>query len=295
MKKKFLTQLWNYFGLTLGALIGSLYLYVFTLPNSLVPGGVSGISSILQFAGVLPAKYGILLFNIPLLVLAVIFLSKDFAFKTIYATVLGSLFLNLFDDIQLPTFTADRLVAVFLGGILSGISLYLATVNHGCNGGTEIIGRMIVKKNPEADFGNFLFCCNVVIMGVGGFFSSKTLTYDIWSVVYALLTSYVGSATYRVLDHGIDPALKYTIVTYKPREVSEAILFKFKRGVSLIETYQPDGSESNKAILVVVIQYRQNAEMKNLLARIDERSFSFCIAVDSVVTRPNFNKRYKKS
>lgn len=296
MKKSFFQIVKEYGAMTLAAVLIAIYMHVFILPNKFVPGGVSGIAAILEFCGILDAKYGFYVLNLPLLVLALIFLNKDFSFKTVYSATIATLFMMLFDAIKLPVFTSDKLICMFLSGILGGISLKLAFAVGGSNGGTEIIARLVMKKNPDADPGNLLFIFNLFIMGVGGFFTGTGVVYDFWIVVYSLALSYVSSATYRILSRGFDPAQKFVIITEKGEEMSKSILEHLKRGVSMTlvkgitpqyEDFQP------KSMLMVVVQERQVPALKKWIKEIDPGSFSFTMRVDDVITRPGFNKKYR--
>lgn len=279
--------------MTVAASLVSVIMRLFILPNRLVPGGFSGISSMMQYVFDIPAQYSMFAFNIPLLILALIFLKKDFAIKTLYATVMISVVLDLLNRIDFSNFYTNNLILdIFIGGILSGLSVHAAAVVGGSNGGTEIIAWLVHKKNPESDIGRFLFTFNMVVIGIGGFTVVKG-TYQVWVVVYSLIYSFIGSMSYNLFARGIDPALRYVIITRKPREVYDAFSARFKRGATSTEIYEPNGEISDHTMLIVIIQNRQNIAMKRLLKKIDPGCFAYATVVDNVVTRPAFNRRYK--
>lgn len=296
MKNGFVKYVKEYFAVVLAGFITAFYMHMFILPARFVPGGISGVAAILEFVGVLDAKYGIYLFNVPLLILALVFLKKDFAIKTVVSTTVTTLAMMFFDFIDMAVFTDDKLISVFLAGILGGVAFGLAFGNGGSNGGTEIIARLIMKKNPEADPGRILFLFNVVIMGAGGFFTGEAV-YDFWTVVYSLALSYVSSSVYRILSRGIDPAQKFFIITEKGEEISKAITANLKRGVSMTLVKGKTPAHSNafapKSMLMVVVQERQTPWLKRYVKQTDPQSFSFSVRVDDVITRPGFNKRYR--
>lgn len=297
MKKSLAAEIKAYLMVVLAGFIVAFYMHMFILPSKFVPGGVSGVAAMLEFTGVLDAKYGIYIFNIPLLILALIFLKKNFAIKTVVATTVTTLFMMLFDYIDMPAFTGDKLVSMFLAGILGGVAFEFAFANGGSNGGTEIIARLIMKKNPEIDPSSVLFLFNVFIMSAGGFFTGGAELYDFWTVVYSLALSYVSSATYRILSRGIDPAQKFFVITEKGEEMSKSITENLRRGVSMtlvrgITPKYKNGFEP-KSMLMVVVQERQTPWLKKSVKMIDPESFSFSVRVDDVITRPGFNKRYR--
>jgi len=283
----------NYLMLIIGAFLGALAMYIFVLPNYIVPGGASGIASILQYSIGLHAQYGLILLNIPLLVLSCIFLSRDFAIKTIVVTVLTSVFLSLIELVKLPVFQGEMLVSVVFGGVIGGISLVFCYVGGGSSGGTEIVARLIMKKNPEVQEGKVLIICNLFIMTAGGFFTQAE-GYDLWIVVYSLIYSYVCSFALDRLMSGFDPIVKFSIITRKPIEVSQQLMQYLNRGVSSIETYGGNGQQTDYYMLVAVVQFRQAPMIKKLLQDTDADCFAFTTDIDYVVSRPDFNMRYTK-
>ncbi len=276
--------------MTLASLAGAFAMHIFIVPNKVVPGGFTGIAAIFQYAVGFPLQYGILALNIPFLILAVIFLSKDFAIKTVYATLTTSGFLSLFEILHIPTFTTDILLAVFFGGILAGLSLVFAYNAKGSNGGTEIVARLIQRKNPEVDIGNVLFLFNFVVMGAGGFFTAQK-GYNLWIVVYSLIYSYIGSFVFNKYSRWADPVVKFTIITSKADEMAEIITKTLKRGATNIELVKGEEKEE-RTLLSVVVQVRQIYTVKKIINQIEPECFYYITAVENVVFRPDFAKRY---
>ena len=89
-QSKLLTILKNYGLLTVGAFIYAFGIAVFLDPNHLAPGGVSGISIILN--NFIPIGTGVWIFaiNIPLMILGLIVFKFNFLMGTLYATALSS-------------------------------------------------------------------------------------------------------------------------------------------------------------------------------------------------------------
>lgn len=277
--------------MTLAALTGALAMHIFIIPNNVVPGGFTGIAAIFQYAFEFPIQYGILALNIPFLILAVIFLSKEFAVKTVFATLVTSGLLELFEKIMPQvTFTNDILLAVFFGGVLAGLSLVFAYNAKGSNGGTEIVARLIQRKNPEVDIGNVLFLFNLVVMGAGGFFTQKA-GYNLWIVVYSLIYSYIGSFVFNKYSRWVDPVVKFTIFTSKGTEMAEIITETLKRGATNIEMVK-GGEREERTLLSVVVQVRQTYTVKKIINQIEPKCFYYITAVENVVFRPDFAKRY---
>lgn len=66
-----------------GCAIFSVAIQCFSAPNNIAPGGVSGISILINYVFGLPISVLSLVLNIPLLILAWLFLGRKFTLKTI--------------------------------------------------------------------------------------------------------------------------------------------------------------------------------------------------------------------
>ena len=81
-RKKILTECINLLVMIAGAFCLSLAMHMFMLPSKFIPGGVSGLTIIIQTLSGFSASYSMLILNAPLVILAFIFLKKEFAIKT---------------------------------------------------------------------------------------------------------------------------------------------------------------------------------------------------------------------
>ena len=116
---------------TLGILLYVLAWAVFLLPNNLVGGGVSGISSMIQYAtnGLIQMGYSYFVLNAILIIAAVVVLGMGFGAKTLYAIVLASVGLRFLpglipmDIIQHLALDNGKLLSVLMGGLMAGIGI----------------------------------------------------------------------------------------------------------------------------------------------------------------------------
>ena len=139
---------------------------------------------------------------------------------------------------------------------------------------------------------NFFQFSDSRIIGVvmGGALSAAGITVQ---VLYSLLMSYVTSFCVKIFMNGIDPVLKYTVITKKSQELDAELFKVFKRGATNIEVVTEYGEPTDRKVVIVVIQYRQNQVFKRILRKVDEECFAFCTSINTVLNKPDFNKRYK--
>ena len=92
LKKTLFTQIKEWLMVTLGILIYTTAWALFLIPNNLIGGGVSGISSMIQYAthGAIQMGYSYFILNAILIIAAVVVLGMGFGAKTIFAIIFAS-------------------------------------------------------------------------------------------------------------------------------------------------------------------------------------------------------------
>lgn len=169
IKKNFWVRFKEYLIITIGLLGYVVGWILFLLPNNLIGGGVTGISSIIQYATGIKAGYSYFVLNAVLLITAVFILGKGFGGKTIYAILLTSVCLNLGqglipeDIIQILSLENGKLMCTIMGGILSGAGIGMSISQGGSTGGTDIIA-LIVNKYRNISPGRMILMIDVFII-----------------------------------------------------------------------------------------------------------------------------------
>ena len=142
LNNKWLRIAKEYLVITFGILLYTVGWSVFLTPNNLIGGGVSGISAILQYATGIKMGYTYFAINVVLLVTSFLIIGPAFGMKTIYAIVMASIGLNVFQDIIPAGIIQDfalsngKLMSAIIGGIMSGIGIGMSISQGGSTGGT---------------------------------------------------------------------------------------------------------------------------------------------------------------
>ena len=152
LKQNFWVYLKEYFLLTIGILTYVVGWSIFLVPNNLVGGGVTGISSIIQYAVGIKMGYSYFVINAMLLLAAFVILGGGFGAKTIYAIILASVGLNFFQSGVIPqgiiqTLALDngKLMSTIMGGVMAGCGIGMSISQGGSTGGTDIIALIVNK------------------------------------------------------------------------------------------------------------------------------------------------------
>ena len=160
MKKLIRDYLLQYLMITAGAILAAFALEEFLVPNTVLDGGITGISIILNQLTLQPISIFIIVLNLPFLLLGFQQLGKRFFVSGIYGMVIFTAFLEVFAGFQ--NATSSELLAVVFGGVLLGVGVGLVLRSGGCLDGSEVVA-MIVSKRSNFSTGQIIFGINVVI------------------------------------------------------------------------------------------------------------------------------------
>ena len=127
-----------YAQIVIGSVIGAAAYPTFLIPNSIAPGGLTGVATILNHLAGWPVGITALILNIPLFLIGYRTMGKVFAFRSLVAT---ALFTILIDILPLQPVSQDPLLGTLFGGVVMGIGLGL--ILRG--GATTVLFRVCAK------------------------------------------------------------------------------------------------------------------------------------------------------
>lgn len=171
-RKKVKELVRDYSLILIGSILYAISTVLFIFPNSLLLGGTSGISVILE--SFLPFSPGMILIviNFSLIILAFAVLGKSMATKTLVGSVCTTVFVGIFEKLfsfeqaVISNEYMSALVGAAVIAVSSGIMFY---VDSG-SGGTDIIA-LIIKKFYNINIGKALLITDILIVIVGGILS----------------------------------------------------------------------------------------------------------------------------
>ena len=259
--------------ITLGAVMAALALELILIPNSMIDGGMNGVSIILNtlFGGSL----GVIIFivNLPFLILGYKQLGKKFVFKAGYGMVLFSILLEVFGSYE-PLIN-DTLLATVYGGILLGVGCGIIIKEGGCLDGTEIVA-ILVNRKKSISVGQVVFCFNVVIYGVAIFVLGAE------RALYSLLTYFISYKVIDMVSDGLNSAKAAFIITDDGTEIASEILKRLGRTVTVLSG---EGiiSHGDKRVLYTVITRFEVSILKDILNEVDDSSFVTVFDVSEII------------
>ncbi len=252
--------------ITIGIFMYAVGYCAFILPETVVMGGVSGISALLYYAFKIPAGTSILVLNATMLIIAMRALTRQFVVRTVIGvgiiSVLVSILQPFFEHYPLITAGEDKFMHVLIGGMLSGAGLGLVFSHNGSTGGTDII-TMLLNKYFRVSFGRAIqfVDCTIISSSYFLFHSTETIVYG---VVFTLVASYV--CDYVV--NGTRQTVQFLIVSKKYAEIADVINTQVKRGVTLVEG-KGWYSKQQVDMLIVLTRRYESQDVFNLINQID--------------------------
>lgn len=243
-KKTLKRRIEDYLTMTLAAGIYAVAVSMFLDPNSLAPGGVTGIAIILNRITGLETGTWMFAVNIPILLVGTWKFGWKFILSTLYCTALSSCFTNLLSP--LGAVTADPLLAALVGGALMAVGLGLIFKSGATSGGTDIIVKLLRLKFPHLKTGALFLLTDAIIVTASAF-----VFQDIDTALYAGLVVLVNSLLLDVVLYGRDGAKMLFIISDRHESIARRILEELDIGATYISGSGAYSGKDKKVILCV--------------------------------------------
>ncbi|MBR2696775.1 MAG: YitT family protein [Parasporobacterium sp.] len=255
-----------------GAIIAAFAIEGFLAPNTILDGGVVGISMMVSTLTHIPLAVFTVAFNIPFVIIGGRRLGLLFIIKTAFSMAVFAVFLLIFE--QLKPFTDDNLLAVCFGGVILGVGVGIVIRGGGCLDGTETVAILLNKKF-NFPVGTVVLVFNVVIYVIAG------LLFGWDRAMYSLLTYFITSRVLNLVEGGLEQAKAAMIITEDAKEVAERIYKQLGRTVTIMEG---EGLVSGKkTVLYCVVTRLEVNTLRNIVNSIDSSSFVAISDVSEII------------
>ena len=258
-------RVWDYMVITLASLIYAIAVSFFLDPNSLAPGGVTGIAIIMNRIIGLETGTWMLLINIPILAVGTWKFGWRFILSTMYCTALTSLFTNWLTPYG--PLTVDPLLAALVGGALIAVALGLVFRAGATSGGTDIIIKLLRLRFPHLKTGSLFLITDAMIVA-GSAFVFKNI--DV--ALYAGLVVLVNSLLLDMVLYGRDGAKMFFIISDCPERIVERILEELDIGATYISGSGAYSGKEKKVIMCVV-KKQLSPKAEEVVRQEDPRAF----------------------
>ena len=282
---KVLNVLWDYFLMTLGTLIFVMAWTSFLQPNNLASGGLTGLTTILDYAtqGRIPMDVTYAFLNIVLLVAGFLFLGKTFGFKTIYVIALSSVLFwilpEYFPNLEVVDPELDKIMVVLIGGAMESIGIGMILLRGGSTGGTDIVAMILNKYWPISPGKVYLYSDIFIVSSLllvpaeqGG---------GLVNMIYAYVVMLVFSFGVDYVLLGNKSSVQLLVFSKKYKEIADHIIYDVQRGVTALQSVGWYSQQESKVLLIILRKYQMN-EVINEIKRIDKDAFVSVSSANSV-------------
>ena len=227
-------------------------------------GGVNG--------GGVPIGVTFFIFNAIFLTICVLLLGAKFGIKTIYAILMTSVLMTLFEQILppegiFPALAQDKLLSSILGGIIMGFGVASCLLMGGSTGGSDLIA-MIVTKYFNLSYSQDVGFVDIFIIGSSYFVFGG----DIMITIYGFITTAVfGYASNMVLS-GDKQSVQIFVFSKEYNAIADVVSTKLERGVTLLNG---TGYYSKQDVKIVMIVCRKSelGMMMRAIKSVDNKAF----------------------
>lgn len=251
-KKTFRQRVLDYIVITVACVIYAAGVSLFLDPNSLAPGGVTGISIILNRLTGLETGTWMLVVNIPILALGTWKFGIRFILSTMYCTALTSVLTNLISPIG--ALTTDPFLAALAGSTLMAVALGWVFKAGSTTGGTDIIIKLLRLKFPHLKTSALFLLTDALIVTASAF-----VFRDVNKALYAGLTVFLTSVVLDIVLYGRDGAKLIYIISDHSEEITRRLLEELDIGVTHV---QGSGAYSGRDKNVILCAIRKQLAPK---------------------------------
>ncbi len=278
--KKMIKRARKYGLITVAAFIYAVAVSLFLDPNDIAPGGITGVSILInRFIPISVGALGIMI-NLPIVLLGIWKFGVKFILSTMYAIV----WISVFTDMLAPfgAVTTDLLIASVIGGSLMGVALAAVIRCGATTGGTDIIIKVLRLKWPHIKTNTLFLLTDIVVI-----LASWMVFQDLTVAFYAGITVAVNSIVMDYFLYGSDEAKLIYIITENAEKIKKRILEELDITATLLEgkgAYSGDRKE-----VVMVVMRKQMAPLAEEIIKEEDRNAFMIVSSASEI----FGEGYK--
>ena len=267
-----------------GLLIFAIGYSFFILPYEMTSGGVSGVGALIFYVTKFPPSYTYFIINVALLLSALKILGLKYTVKTLLATAMVSLFIDLGQRlVPIDPVTGEmyklvgeqKFMACVLGGLTEGIGLGLVFQSGGSTGGSDIVASIINKYNPIS-LGRALLMVDIFIVGANWF-----VIRDVETLVMSYCMLFIAINMVDYVINGARQSVQFIIVSEKYEEIATRINHDLERGCTVLEGHGWY-SKQKRPVLLVMAKKFERKEIFDLIHRVDPKAFVSMSNVEGV-------------
>ena len=265
-KEKFWNEAKGYLFMVLGCIAYGISTSLFLVPNSIVAGGVTGLSVLISLLNEnIPVGMVSIAINLPILIFGI----KFQGWKFIIRCLLTVATLGIITDLLafFPCLTTDGVLSSLYGGICQGIGIGLFVRYQFSSGGTELLGRLISRFIKSLNIPVCVGILDGIIVVLGAIVTKNPA-----NMLHALIVVFVSTKVSEIILVGLEKSKLCIIITDKGAEISETLLKNSPRGITMLDG-QGMYTQKEHNVLLTCVKNPQLPQLKQIVKTIDPHAF----------------------
>ena len=273
-KKTLKRRIIDYLTITAGSAIYAVAVSLFLDPNSLAPGGVTGIAIIMNRITGLETGTWMFAINIPILLLGMWKFGLRFIFSTIYCTLVTSAITNLLAPFG--AVTSDPFLAAVAGGSIMALGLGLVFKSGATSGGTDIIVKILRLRLPHLKTGFLFLVTDAVIVAASAFVFQNLDT-----ALYAGLVVCINSLLLDVVLYGRDGAKMFFIISDHHEIIAKRILEELDSSATYLSGCGAYSGREKK-VLLCILKKHLSPKLEEIVRQEDPMAFTIITSASEI-------------
>lgn len=266
--------------ITLGAALMAFNLNTFVHAGSLIPGGFTGLTLLIQEIflryGNFTIPFSIVLYILNAVPAAICFkfIGKKFTLYSVLTVVISGLLTDFMPTMFIKFIQLhDTLLSAVFGGLLNAVSIVLCLFADATSGGTDFIAIFISEKYRR-DAWNYIFAGNCVILAIAAYLF--TLDRALYSIIFQFTTTIALNSLYRAYQQKT-----LLIITNRPHEVYAIIREKTHHAAT---SFNGTGlyNMQDRCLLYSVVYSNEVAILVNEIRKADADAFINVIKTEQI-------------
>ncbi|WP_099205218.1 YitT family protein [Scatolibacter rhodanostii] len=251
-----------------GSTVYALGVSVFTAPNHIAPGGVTGIATMLNYLFDTPIGIMVIVLNIPIVLWAILEIGYKLVMKSMMAIAISSVLIDVV-GMFIPPYSGDSLLTAIFGGVLEGIGLGIVFMRGATTGGTDLVARLLGRRLRHISMGKLMLAIDIGVVTISGF-----VFQSIESAMYAGVVIFVCTSLIDAILYGTDIGAGKTfyILSPKTKEIGDRIMKEMDRGVTYLQSRGGYNKQEGEMLFCAVRRY-EVYKINEIIRSIDRDAF----------------------
>lgn len=247
---------------------------LFIIPHDVVPGGIIGLSMLINHLTGWPIGLMAMVINIPILVVASRIMGPGYGVKTALAMTVSSLTIDLMGSWRgIDPVVPDILISTVFGGVVIGVGVATIIKGKANAGGTSLVGQLISRITRIPTGQCMLYVDAVIVL------ASVVIFRNLEAAPYAIIGIFTISRSLDAVLHGLEASKAMMIISKHHEEVRQIILEGLHRGGTVLSGHGLFMDEEERQIVFTALSRREAVVLQKKIRTIDPEAF--CIVFDT--------------